>query len=209
MKKLCLAAMAIGLAFGLNASRAAASSQQDAQSSAQSKDSTSPSYDLKAQAIEDLQDMQKKFADLAGAIPAEKYSWRPGEGVRSIGEVYLHIVAANHNIPVYMGAPKQAQYTAKEFEKSVTDKQQIIAMLNESFEYAISVVKGMTNADFAKPQKQLGPDANSGDVVYLLVTHAHEHLGQSIAYARMNGVVPPWTAAAMAKAKAAGNNDKD
>ena len=60
----------------------------------------------------------------------------------------------------------------------------------------------MTNADFNKPLPKLGPDANYGDVIYILVTHAHEHLGQSIAYARMNGVVPPWTAAAEAAAKA-------
>lgn len=199
MKKPFLAALAVALAFGIGVVRASASPSQSSQSTAQEKDTTSPSYDMKAQAIEDLQEMQKKFTDLAGAVPAEKYSWRPGEGVRSIGEVYLHIVAANHNIPVYMGAPKAPQYLAKGFEQSVTDKQQIIAMLNESFDYAISVVKGMSNADFAKPQKQLGPDANSGDVIYLLVTHAHEHLGQSIAYARMNGVVPPWTAAAQAK----------
>ena len=200
MKKLFLAVLAAGLAFGIGAARASANPSPSGQSTAQEKDATAPSYDMKAQAIEDLQELQKKFSDLAGAIPADKFSWRPGEGVRSIGEVYLHIAAANHNIPAMIGAPKSPQFTAKGFEQSVTDKQQIIAMLNESFEHAISVVKGMSNADFAKPQKQLGPDANSGDVIYLLVTHAHEHLGQSIAYARMNGVVPPWTAAAQAKA---------
>ena len=192
------------VAFSVGSARAGTKPAQDAQSA----DKTAPSYDMKAQAIFDLQDMQKKFVDLAKAVPADKYSWRPGEGVRSIGEVYLHIVAANHNIPTMMGAPKQAEYMAKDFQSSVTDKDQIVTKLNESFDYAISVVKGMTNADFAKPQKALGPDANSGDVIYLLVTHAHEHLGQSIAYARVNGVVPPWTAAAMAKAKS-GNKDND
>lgn len=206
MKKLFLAVLAAGLVMGIGAARASANPPQSGQSTAQEKDTTAPSYDMKAQSIEDLQDLQKKFTALADAVPAEKYSWRPGEGVRSIGEVYLHIVAANHNIPVYMGAPKSAQYMVKDFDKTAADKQQIISMLNESFDYAISVVKGMSNADFAKAQKQLGPDANSGDVVYLLVTHAHEHLGQSIAYARMNGVVPPWTAAAQAKAKAAGKD---
>jgi uncharacterized damage-inducible protein DinB len=208
MKKLCLAVLALGLAFALQPARAASGAAQNSQSMAQSKDATAPSYDMKAQAIFDLQDMKKKFVDLAKAVPAEKYSWRPGEGVRSIGEVYMHITAANHNIPTMMGAPKQAEFMAKDFQSSITDKDQIVAKLGESFDYAISVVQGMTNADFAKPQKALGPDANSGDVIYLLVTHTHEHLGQSIAYARVNGVVPPWTAEAMAKAKS-GNNDKD
>jgi len=63
----------------------------------------------------------------------------------------------------------------------------------------------MANADFAKPMKKYGPDANAGDIVYLIVMHTHEHLGQSIAYARMNGVVPPWTAAQQAQQKKSGN----
>ena len=64
---------------------------------------------------------------------------------------------------------------------------------------AIANVQAMSNADFAKAEKKLGPDANDGDVIYILVTHAHEHLGQAISYARSNGVVPPWTAAALKK----------
>jgi hypothetical protein len=75
------------------------------------------------------------------------------------------------------------------FEKSTTDKAKIIDQLNKSFAYAMK----MSNADFAKAEKKLGPDANDGVVIYILVTHNHEHLGQSIAYARMNGVTPPWT----------------
>jgi len=61
----------------------------------------------------------------------------------------------------------------------------------------------MSNADFAKAEKKLGPDANDGDVVYILVTHNHEHLGQSIAYARVNGITPPWTEEAQKKEKPA------
>ena len=80
------------------------------------------------------------------------------------------------------------------FATSTTDKAKIIDALNQSFASAIATVAKMSNADFAKPEKKLGPDANDGDMVYLLVVHAHEHLGQSIAYARMVGVVPPWTA---------------
>lgn len=162
-------------------------------------DKTAPSYDMKAQAIFDLQDLQKKFTGLAEALPQEKFNWRPAEGVRSIGEVFLHISAANYNIPNLIGAPLPSGFDPKTFEKSTTDKTKIIAELNKSFTSAIAAVQAMSNADFAKPEKKLGPDANDGDVVYILVTHAHEHLGQSIAYARANGVVPPWTTAAMKK----------
>lgn len=201
MKKRILFVLALALCASAGTVTTFAKSAQPALPSptADAADKTAPSYDMKAQSIEDLKDMQKKFVSLATAIPAEKYTWRPGEGVRSISEVFLHITAANHNIPTMMGTAKQAEFTAKDFEASTTDKAGIISQLNDSFSYAISTVEKMSNADFAKPEKQLGPDANAGDVVYLLVTHAHEHLGQSIAYARMNGVVPPWTAAAAKK----------
>lgn len=181
------------------AAQPTAAPAQQAAPAAQPADKTAPSYDMKAQAIFDLQDLQKKYTDLAGALPQEKFTWRPAEGVRSIGEVFLHISSANYNIPNLLGVPLPAGFDPKTFEKSTTDKTKIIAELNKSFASAIAAVQAMSNADFAKPEKKLGPDANDGDVVYILVTHAHEHLGQSIAYARANGVVPPWTAAALKK----------
>jgi len=172
---------------------------QQAGSSAQAADKTAPSYDMKAQSIFDLQDMQKKFAGLAEAMPAEKYSWRPSPDVRNFGEVLLHVANSNYGIPNMMGVPTPAGYDGKTYEKSTTDKAKIIAELNKSFDAAIGAVQAMSNADFAKPLKKLGPDANDGDVVYILVVHAHEQLGHAIAYARANGVVPPWTAAALKK----------
>ena len=103
-----------------------------------------------------------------------------------------------------MGAAVPAGIDLKTYEKSTTDKAEIVAALNKSFDSAHAAIAAMTNADFAKALPKLGPDANDGDVVYLLVTHAHEHLGQAIAYARVNGVVPPWTAEALKKAAANG-----
>ncbi|HEY0705077.1 MAG TPA: DinB family protein [Candidatus Acidoferrales bacterium] len=200
MKNLLLAAVAFTL-FTAPAFAAGPVASKDRQQSAtaQSADKTAPSYDLKPQALLDLEDMHKKYVDLATATPQEKYSYRPAEGVRSTGEVFLHVALANYNIPSLMGAPLPAGFDAKTFEKSTTDKFQIIDQLNKSFASAKTAIEGMTNADFNKPLPKLGPDANYGDVVYLLVTHAHEHLGQSIAYARVNGIIPPWTAAAAAK----------
>ncbi len=204
MKKLLISATALALLLSASASRSFAFSGPTAQSApaAQAKDTTPPSYDMKPQSLQDLDAMHQKFVDLATAVPADKYGWRPAEGVRSIGEVFLHIANANYNIPNLMGTPLPAGFDPKTFEKSTTDKAQIIEALNKSFASAHAAIEAMTNADFNKPLPKLGPDANYGDVIYILVTHAHEHLGQSIAYARMNGVVPPWTAEAEAKAKA-------
>jgi uncharacterized damage-inducible protein DinB len=200
MMKLLLSALAVALLSGpaVVASQSAAQSAAP-QAAAQSTDKTPPSYDMKPQSLLDLDAMHKKYVDLAAAIPQEKYSWRPAEGVRSIGEVFLHVSNANYNIPSLMGTPVPTGYDPKTFEKSTTDKTQIIDQLNKSFDSAHAAIEKMTNADFNKPLPKLGPDANYGDVVYLLVTHAHEHLGQSIAYARVNGIIPPWTAAAAAK----------
>lgn len=166
-------------------------------------------YDLKPQAILDMQQMQKKYADLAGAIPQEKYVWRPGEGVRSISEVFLHVTQSNYFFLSLLGIAEPAGLDAKDFEKSTVDKAKIIDQLNQSFAFAEAEVQKMTNADLAKPLPKLGPDANEGDIVYSLVTHMHEHLGQSIAYARINGVVPPWTAAANAAAAKKGQKPQD
>ncbi len=198
MKKLAFSILAFAVFATAGVTRAASQSAQSA-APAQSADKTAPSYDMKAQALFDLDDLHKKFVALATAIPQEKYSYRPADGVRSIGEVFLHISAANFNIPTMMGTAPMPEYMAPGFDKSITDKAKIIEQLNKSFDYAHAAIEKMTNADFAKPEKKLGPDANDGDVVYILVTHAHEHMGQSIAYARVNGIVPPWTAAAAAK----------
>jgi hypothetical protein len=191
------------LFLGLVANPAMGSAQAPAVSSpAQSPDKTPPSYDMKPQAILDLQDLQKKFTTLAEAFPAAKMTWRPGDGVRSVAEIFMHAAGANYGIPNMMGVKSPEGFNGKTFEKSTTDKAKVVQELNKSFESAIAAVQGMTNADFAKPDKKLGPDANDGDVVYLLVVHNHDMLGQAIAYARMNGIVPPWTADALKNKKA-------
>jgi uncharacterized damage-inducible protein DinB len=197
--------VAFGLLLGLVANPVGAVVQAPAAGGqVQSTDKTPPSYDMKAQALLDLQDMQKKFTSLAEAMPADKMTWRPGTGVRSVAEIFLHTAGANYGITTMMGVKAPEGFNGKTFEKSTTDKAKIVQELNKSFEAAIAAVQGMTNADFAKPDKKLGPDANDGDVVYILVTHGHDMLGQAIAYARVNGVVPPWTAEALKK-KAGGD----
>lgn len=164
-------------------------------------DHTPPSYDMKGQALLDLEAIQKKFTDLANALPADKFTWRPADS-RSFSEVFLHVAAERYGILGLMGAATPPGIDRKTLEKSTTDKAQIVGELNKSWEFTHQTIAGMTNADFARLLPKLGPQANAGDVVYLLVADAHEHLGQLVAYSRVNGVVPPWTAAA--KKQAAG-----
>ncbi|MGA7916504.1 MAG: DinB family protein [Candidatus Acidiferrales bacterium] len=218
MKKLLLSALTIALlsaaepavARAASHSAAAPAARRQAQAAAQSTDKTPPSYDMKPQSLLDLDAMHKKYVDLATAIPQEKYTWRPSDGARSFSEVFLHVAGSNYFFLQFLGTPLPANMEMKNFDKSTTDKSQIIDALNKSFDSAHATIEKMTNADFNKPLPKLGPQANDGDVIYLIVTDLHEHLGQSIAYARANGIVPPWTAAAQAAAaakKAAGSKE--
>jgi len=159
-------------------------------------DSSAPSYDMKAQALLDLERVQKKFVDLANAVPADKLTWRPTPDSRSFAEVFLHVASERYGILGLMGAETPSGVDGKGLEKSTTDRARIVDELNKSWEFAQKTIKGMTNAEFAKLLPKLGPQANAGDVVYILVADNHEHLGQSIASARQNGIVPPWTVAA-------------
>jgi uncharacterized damage-inducible protein DinB len=164
-----------------------------AQAAANSTDRTAPSYDLKAQALVDLQAVNKKCVDLAQALPDNKLTWRPSPGTRSFAEVFLHVAGERYGILSMMGAKPPAGFKAREFEKSTIEKDRIVHELNQSWDFANKTIASMSNSDFAKPLPKLGPQANEGDVVYILVADAHEHLGQLIAYARQNGIVPPWT----------------
>jgi uncharacterized damage-inducible protein DinB len=195
MRKLFLT-LALAL-MSLSAGVKVASAQT---SDASTTDHTAPSYDMKAQSLLDLEGVQKKFVDLANALPADKLTWRPSADSRSFAEVFLHVAGERYQILGLMGATAPAGFDGKTFEKSTTDRAQIVAELNKSWEFAQKAINGMSNADFAKLLPKLGPQANAGDVVYILVADAHEHLGQVIAYARENGIVPPWTVAAQKQA---------
>jgi uncharacterized damage-inducible protein DinB len=133
---------------------------------------------------------QKKIISLAEAVPAEKYSWRPADGVRSIGEVYMHIATANYGLPSALGAKPPAGIS-RDMEKTVTEKAKILEHLKASFEHARNALAGVE--DLNKPAKLFGRDNTYGGVELLIITHLHEHLGQSIAYARSNKVTPPWS----------------
>ena len=153
----------------------------------------------KAQALLDLQAVNKKCVELAEALPADKLTWRPSTDARSFAEVFLHVAGERYGILSMMGAAPPSGFKAKEFEKSTTERAKIVEDLNQSWDFANKAISGMSNADFAKLLPKLGPQANEGDVVYILVADAHEHLGQLIAYSRQNGIVPPWTVAMQKK----------
>ena len=125
-------------------------------------DHTAPSYDMKAQSLVDLERVQKKFVDLANAVPADKLTWRPLADSRSFAEMFLHVAGERYGILGMMGATAPADFNGKTFEKSTTDRAKIIAELNRSWEFAKTAINGMTNADFAKLLPKLGSAGECG-----------------------------------------------
>jgi uncharacterized damage-inducible protein DinB len=136
---------------------------------------------------------EDKFTRLAEAVPAEKYTWRPSADVRSFAEVFLHVAAANYNLYKLVGTPPPAGFEVKGFEKSTTEKAKVIATLKDSFTHARKAITGMADADLDKSMDWFGGKNTQRGILLFIVRHGAEHLGQSIAYARFIGVVPPWT----------------
>jgi uncharacterized damage-inducible protein DinB len=148
---------------------------------------------FRADYIAEIEKVGKKLVDLAEAMPADKYSWRPAAGVRSVGEVYMHVVAGNSTFPSFLGFPRMEGITL-ESEKTVTEKAQIVPLLKKSIENVRAAGANITDADLDKKVKTFGGrEMTERQVLLLVITHMHEHLGQSIAYARTNGVTPPWS----------------
>ncbi len=136
---------------------------------------------------------EKQILDLAEATPADKYGWRPGAGVRSISEVYIHIAGGNYLLMSFAGTKAPAGLD-REMEKNVTEKAKVIDELKKSFAHLRAGIAATSDADLDKPVKMFGRDTTVRGVMLAAVSHEFEHLGQSIAYARSNGIVPPWTA---------------
>jgi uncharacterized damage-inducible protein DinB len=136
---------------------------------------------------------EDKFTRLAEAIPAEKYSWRPSADVRSFAEVFLHVSAANYNLYKLVGTPPPEGFKADGFDKSTSDKTKVIATLKDSFAHAKKAIGAMPDANLEKSLDWFGGKNTQRGILVFIVRHAAEHLGQSIAYARFIGVVPPWT----------------
>ncbi len=134
-----------------------------------------------------------KLIALAEAMPADKYGWRPAPGVRSVGEVYVHVVAGASTLPSFLGM-KRMEGVTRESEKTVTDKAAIVALLKKAVANAREAGLFVQPADLDKKVKTFGDtEMTERQVLDRILFHMHEHLGQSIAYARSNGVVPPWS----------------
>ena len=139
--------------------------------------------------------------ELAEAIPADTYGWRPAEGVRSVSEVFMHVASANLLLPPGMGVapmeglviPENPFELAGKWEAEVTAKDAVIAKLRESIAYARSAIESFPDDRLDEEVNVIGMPMSCRAMLLVVLSHNHEHLGQAIAYARSNGVVPPWS----------------
>jgi uncharacterized damage-inducible protein DinB len=154
--------------------------------------------EIRKQFLTDLDTLQSKFLALAEAIPAEKYSWRPAEGVRSIGEAFMHVAAEYYVFaPMAYGATpstvvERSREGMQKFE-AMSSRDEVLKHLKESFAYTKQQLEALEPSAIAGARRLFGRDRTIVETTSLMSGDLHEHLGQLIAYARMNGVKPPWS----------------
>jgi uncharacterized damage-inducible protein DinB len=153
---------------------------------------------LQTDVLASLGDVETKILSLEGAVPQSELEWRPAPGVRSIAEAYLHIAFANYNmIRIATGKSPPAEVgfglDRAKWDAQTTDKAKIKAILEKSFAFAHEAIAGLSDADLDKKVDFFGRQMTARAVLLMLVGHDNEHLGQEVAYARANKIVPPWS----------------
>ena len=136
--------------------------------------------------------VSQQLVDLSEATPQDKFSWRPAPGVRSTSEVYMHIALANFYLLSVTG-PKMPADIKEEMEKSVTSKADVINWLKRSLDAVKQAHASVTPKDLARKVHIADRDATVDGMYLRIIVHANEHMGQLVAYARMTGVIPPWS----------------
>jgi uncharacterized damage-inducible protein DinB len=137
--------------------------------------------------------VSRQLVALAEAIPADKFGWRPAPGVRSTSEVFMHIALANFGLLNRTGPKMPDDLTSGDMEKTVTSKPEVISWLKRSLDAVKTAHAGLKAADLPRKVKVMNRDATVEGMYLRIIVHANEHMGQLVAYARMNGITPPWS----------------
>jgi len=149
---------------------------------------------VKAAFLADIEAMRVKFVGLAEAFPPDKYTWRPMDDVRSVSEVLMLIASEGYGFaPIVFGGKPAMSRDASVGLPMVTDKAQVIGYLDKGLAYAKQSIEAIDPATLAGKRNVFGRDRTTPEIVLMVAGDMHEHLGQLIAYARMNQIVPPWS----------------
>ena len=137
--------------------------------------------------------VSRQLVALAEAFPADKYSWRPAPGVRSVSEVFMHIALANFYLLSVTGPKMPADIQSADIEKTVTSKADVIAFLKRSLDAVKTARAQLKPGELERKVKIEGKTVTVDGMYLRIIVHDNEHMGQLVAYARMNGIVPPWS----------------
>lgn len=141
--------------------------------------------------------MHEKFTSLAEALLEDTYDWRSMEGVRSVKEVIALIAAECNLFPGYLGmdAPDGvAEGFGAEMERlTAMSRSELLTELDRSFGHFIGQVEGLDESARMERIQFFGREVDVAKGLMLASNDMHEHLGQAIAYARTNEIVPPWS----------------
>ena len=150
---------------------------------------------IRGEMIASMKDAGTKIQELATAIPDGKYTWKPSKDVRSTGQVFLHVVQANYMLPSFFGVkPTMSMDELMKLDTQTMEPAKIREMLKESYAWAEKAISDTPDADLDAQTDFFGMKMSKRAAMLVLTSHSHEHLGQMIAYARANNIVPPWTA---------------
>jgi uncharacterized damage-inducible protein DinB len=152
-----------------------------------------PTSGARLEFLDEVSYYEQRYIRLADAIPAEKYNWRPAEGTRTIGEVYVHIAGANYGFARMLGTPPPSGMDPKALAAAAGDKAKVIQALKDSFVHFRNAILAIKDSELDKQIKTPRGEMTIRGAFFLITGHFGEHLGQSVAYARSVGVVPPWT----------------
>ena len=153
-----------------------------------------PTSGWRAEFLNSLGGAERKYVALAEATPWATHAWRPGQGVRSVCEVFLHISGANYMFAEPLGAKTPASVDLQNIEKCPASRDQVVATLKASFAHLRNAVVSASDASADAPVEIFGMKMTRRGLLLFTAEHMGEHLGQSIAYARVNKIVPPWSA---------------
>jgi len=146
---------------------------------------------------EDIESMRRKLMALAKAVPADKLAWRPMEGTRSFREVFAHVAAEGNTETAMFGRPlppgSLADFDAEEARLKKLPDDQLIAVMDRSMQSLSGTLGGLSLATINSPIRYYGQHMVPRVAATFTLNDLHEHLGQLVAYARMNTIVPPWS----------------
>jgi hypothetical protein len=146
---------------------------------------------------QDIDGLRKKFMALAKAVPADKLSWRPMEGTRSFREVFAHIAAEGNTETAMFGRPlpagSLADFDAEEARLKKLPDGELIAVMDRAMQSLSATLGGLLRATINTPITYYGQSTLPRVATTYTLNDLHEHLGQLVAYARVNTIVPPWS----------------